>query len=164
MNRNLRALAAALLAGAAAGGALAGGCTVSSSGLAFGAYQPLTFAGKLTSIDRTSDATVSVVCTGIVTGGDFTLSLGPSSVGNSMNPRLMSNPQGGTNMQFNIYREASYLTVWGDGSGGSLIAGTIPTGSSSQSFTVYGKVPAGQSTLRVGSYSASLVMTVTYDP
>ena len=38
----------------AAGQARAGGCTVSSPGLAFGAYQPLTFAGKLASAAVTS--------------------------------------------------------------------------------------------------------------
>ena len=144
--------------------AWAGGCTIASSGLAFGAYQPLTFAGKVTSVDRTSDATISMACTGIVTGGSFSIALGPSTVGNSMNPRLLSNPLGGPTLAFNVYREASYSTVWGDGISGAVIGGTIPVGNSNQSLTVYGKVPAGQSTARVGTYSGSLTMTVTYNP
>ena len=37
-------------------------------------------------------------------------------------------------------------------------------GDSSRSFTAYGKVPAGQIGLRVGSFSTSLLMTLTYNP
>lgn len=157
-------LAAFLLMLAAAGQAVAGGCTVSSSGLTFGGYQPLTFAGKRTSVDATSNASVSVICTGIVSGGSYSIALGPSIAGNSMSPRYLANAGGGANMAFNVYREASYSTVWGDGTSGSVVAGSIPAGSSNQSHTVYGKIPAGQSTLKVGSYSGSMTMTLTYNP
>lgn len=152
---------------AAASSALAGSCTVSSSGLAFGTYQPLTFAGKLTSVDKTSTATVSVVCTGIVTGGSYTISLGAGTYGpgNRISTRYLNNiTHGGDYMVYNLFTEASYTTVWGDGSTGSLLNGSIPTGSSNPSHTVYGKIPAGQNTLKAGSFSDSLTMTLTYNP
>lgn len=158
-----RAAMIVMITGGMAGTAWAG-CTVSSSGLAFGAYQPLTFAGKLTSVDKTSDATISLSCTGIVTGGSYSIALGPSTVGNSMSPRYLANPQGAPHLAFNVYREATYSTVWGDGTGGGMIAGTIPAGDSIQSHTVFGRMPGGQSSLRVGSYSGTLLMTVTYNP
>lgn len=159
----LRRLSAALM-GLAAGAAWAGGCSISTGGLAFGMYQPLTFPGKLASSERTSDATVSLVCTGITAGGSYTIALGPSSVGNSTNPRWLANPQGGPHMAFNVYREATFSTVWGDGGTGGLIGGTIPVGNSNQSHTVHGRAPAGQSNLRPGPYSATMVMTVSYNP
>jgi spore coat protein U-like protein len=161
-----RPAAGILLALAAVGQAQAA-CAISSSGLAFGVYQPITFAGKLTSADKTSTATVSVVCTGIVTGGSYTLALGPSMVGsgNRISTRYLANASGGNNMAFNIYRELSYSTVWGDGvTAGSLIGGSIPAGDSSQSQSVYGKIPSGQSTLMAGAYSGSLTMTLSYNP
>jgi spore coat protein U-like protein len=37
-------------------------------------------------------------------------------------------------------------------------------GDSNQSQPVYGKIPAGQNTLRAGSFSDSLTMTLTYNP
>jgi spore coat protein U-like protein len=147
-----------------AASARAGACTVSSSGLAFGNYQPLTFAGKLLSADKASDATISVVCTGISTGGSYSIALGPSLVGNSMNPRYMANGNGGPHMVFNVYRDATYSTIWGDGITGAMLAGTLPLGDSSQTHTVFGKIPAAQNTLRPGSFSGVLGVSLTYNP
>lgn len=152
---------------AAASSVLAGSCAVSSSGLAFGAYQPLTFAGKLTSVDKTSTATVSVVCTAIAVGSGYTISLGPGTYGpgNRISIRYLNNmTNGGDYMSFNAYTEGTYNTVWGNETAGSVLSGSIPTGSSNQSHTVYGKVPAGQNTLKAGSFSDSLSMTLTYNP
>ncbi len=166
-NHRVRIALALLLALAAAGHVRAGGCAVSSSGLAFGAYQPLTFAGKLTSAAVTSDASISVVCTGIVSGGAYTIALGPSTVGSGdrISTRYLGNSNGGDPMNFNVYTNATYTTVWGDGlTAGGLIGGTIATGNSNQSLTVYGRIPAGQNTLKAGSFSASLTMTLTYSP
>ena len=165
-NHRIRIVLALLLALAAAGQARAGGCTVSSSGLAFGAYQPLTFAGKLTSAAVTSNASISVVCTGIVSGGAYTIALGPSTVGSGdrISTRYLGNSNGGDDMSFNIYTNASYSTFWGNGTTGGLVGGTIPTGDSNQSQPVYGKIPAGQNTLRAGSFSGSMTMTLTYNP
>jgi spore coat protein U-like protein len=158
----------ALALGATAGGALAAGaCSVSSSGLAFGTYQPLTLAGKLSSMDKTSTATVSLVCTAIDTGGGYTIALAASTYGpgNRVSNRYLNNSsKGGDYMVFNVYFDASYSTVLGNGTTGSLLSGSIPAGNSNQSQTVYGKVPAGQSTLQAGGFSDSLTMTITYNP
>ena len=142
------------------------GCSVSSSGLAFGAYQPLTFPGKLTSSDVVSTAVVSIACTGITLGGSYSLSLGPSTVGTGdrISTRYLANSTGGDLMRFNVYTNATYASVWGDGNIGSLIGGNIATGNSSQTQTVYGKIPAGQNTLKAGSFNGSLTMTLTYNP
>jgi spore coat protein U-like protein len=140
------------------------GCTLSSPGVAFGAYQPLTFPGKRVSADRTATTTVSLVCTGIVTGGSYSIALGPSLAGSSFHPRYLSNPAGGPNMAFNLYHDLNHTIVWGDGATGSMLGGSIPTGNSSQSHPVYGKVPAGQSTVKAGTFSGTLTMTLTYNP
>ncbi|HSV46547.1 MAG TPA: spore coat U domain-containing protein [Ramlibacter sp.] len=155
---------AALGLAAAAAAAQAGGCTLSSSGLAFGAYQPLTFSGKLLSDDRTSDASISIVCTGIVAGGSYSIALGPSLAGASSNPRYLANVQGGPNMAFNIFREPTHTTVWGDGGTGGLLTGSIAAGDSNQSHSVYGKIPGGQNTVRAGSFTGTMTMTLTYNP
>ena len=148
-----------LLVLAAAGQAQAG-CSVSSSGLAFGTYQPLTFPGKLTSAPVTSSATVAVNCDQAGGALGYTLKLGPSLTGNSINPRYMANTSGGDNMVFNIYTDPAYLTVWGDGSTGSILTHGPLNGSFQH--TVYGRIPAGQYTLKAGSYASSLTITVVY--
>lgn len=142
------------------------GCSVSSSGLAFGTYQPLTFTGKLTSADVTSHASISIVCTGVVTGGGYTIALGPSTAGTGdrISTRYLANSNGGDNMRFNVYTNATYTTVWGDGNVGGLLGGSIPAGDSNQSHAVYGKIPAGQNTLKAGSFTGSVTVTLTYNP
>lgn len=149
-----------------AGPALAGTCSVSSSGLVFGLYQPLTFPGKLTSSNVASTASVSVVCSGIVTGGSYTISAGAGNYGpgNRISVRYLANASGGPLMAYNVWTDASYTTVWGDGSVGSLIGGSITAGNSNQSHTAYGSIPAGQNTLKAGFFSDSLTMTLTYNP
>lgn len=144
-------------------------CAVSSTGMAFGAYQPLTFAGELTSVDITSTANVRVVCTGLLALGGYTISLGPSmyGTGNRISTRFLNNTtNGGAYMGYNIFTESTYTTIWGDGTAGSLVNGTSPLtpGTSTSNHTVYGKVPAGQNILKAGSFSDSLTMTLTYTP
>lgn len=160
---------AALLAMACAlaGPAQGAGCTVSSPGLAFGAYQPLTFAGKLSSTAVTSDASVNVACTGITGGGAYTITLGPSIAGGGdrIGIRYMGNATGGPDMAFNVYLDPNFTTVWGDGiTAGSVISGSIPPGDSNQSHTVYGRIPGGQNTLMPGNYSGALTITISYNP
>lgn len=164
---NARCLLALALWLAASTAIAAGSCTVSSTGLAFGAYQPLTFAGKLTSADKFSTATVSVVCTAITAGGGYTIALGAGNYGGGdrIGTRYLNNTvNGGPYMAFNAYTESTYGTVWGNGTIGSMFGGSIPTGASSQTHTVYGKVAAGQSTLKAGPFSDSVSMTITYNP
>ncbi|MBK6006615.1 spore coat protein U domain-containing protein [Ramlibacter ginsenosidimutans] len=164
MFRAIRVTAVALHALLVATASTAGACSVSATSMAFGPYEPLTFAGKLASADRTADATVSVVCTAISSGGSYTITLGPSSQGNSIIPRYLTHDAGGPGMAFNVYLDGAYSMVWGDGFTGAVISGTIPGGDSTSSHTVFGKVPAGQGSLQAGSYSGSLTMTVTYNP
>jgi len=148
----------------AAGAVLAGSCSISSTGLAFGAYQPLNFAGKLTSANVTSTARVEIFCTDIITGGTYTISLGPGNYSGADNGNFRYLSNGGTPyMAYNFYTDVNHATIWGN-IPGSLITGSIPTGTSNPSHTVYGKVPAGQNTLKSGSYSDTLTMTVTYNP
>jgi spore coat protein U-like protein len=151
---------------ATAGPVHAGTCAVTSSGLAFGTYQPLTFEAKLTSADVTSNASVSVVCTDITAGGSYTVALGPSTVGagDRITVRYLANSTGGDPMAFNLFTSPTYTTVWGDGNTGSLIGESIPLGNSNQSLTVYGKIPAGQHRLQAGSFQDSMTMTLTYNP
>lgn len=151
-----------------ASGAAHAGCTVSSTGMAFGAYQPLTVSGSLMSSDKTSDASIAIVCTGISVLSSYNLALGPSmtGAGDRISNRYLSNTSGGADMLFNVYTTPLHTTVWGNGSTGSLIAGVIPIslGSHTQTVTVYGRIPGGQATLRAGSFSGSLLMTLTYNP
>lgn len=137
--------------------------------MSFGAYQPFTFPGKLTSADVLSSGNIAITCSAVLTLGSYTLALGPSTAGSGdrISTRYMANSNGGENMMFNLYTDSNRSIVWGNGSIGSLISGSLPiitVGSQTQNVPVYGKIPAGQNTLKAGSYSGSLTMTLTYNP
>jgi spore coat protein U-like protein len=145
--------------------ALAGFCSVSSSGLVFGAYQPITFPGKLQSNDATSSATISVSCGGITGAASYTIGLGPSSrgPGDGISTRYLYNStHGGDAMAFNIYTDPNRTAIWGNNA--NLLNGEIGSGNSNLSHTVYGLIPAHQHNLMAGSYADTLTITLTYEP
>ncbi len=138
------------------------GCAVSSNGLAFGAYRPLSVGGMLVSSPVDSVTTVSVNCdlaSGLL---GYTLKLGPSAAGNTIAPRFLANAGGGNPMAFNVYTDAGHSAIWGDGSTGNVITHGVLNGTFQH--TLYGRIPAGQNTLKAGSYSGLLTITVTYNP
>lgn len=136
------------------------GCTTSFSGLAFGAYP------TLVSADVTSSATISIDCQNMPGGSSYTLGLGPSAAGsgNRISTRYLSNTQGGDLMTFNLFTDANRTILWGDGVTGALIRGNLDTGGRQSSVAVYGRIPAGQNTLRAGSFLSSMTITLTYNP
>lgn len=135
-------------------GAEARACTVSSPGIAFGAYDPRT-AGA-----RDGAGTISAACApndhapivALSTGGSGTYSM-----------RQMTG--GAWDLSYNLYTTSAGTTIWGDGTGGSvsqtLSGGTVSAGQRRFSRTVYGRIPALQN-VGAGSYGDTVIMTVTF--
>jgi spore coat protein U-like protein len=141
----------------AAAPALAQSCSFSISNLNFGSIN------LTANTPFTSTATYSASCTGT---GNATVRTCPNiDVGSggstSGSPRFLLN--GATQLNFNLYQDGSYTSVWGSnlwGFAGSYASPTIDvslngSGSGSASQTVYGQVWAGQQTLPAGLYSSS---------
>ncbi|ANB19755.1 Csu type fimbrial protein [Dokdonella koreensis] len=154
--------AAALLAAVLGGGAQAvTTCSATMTDISFGAVDPL---GGL--VDAT--ATINYQCTyssgllGNLYGvyARLCLSIGTGAQGTGIAPRQMTNTSGDV-MAFQLYRDAGHSQTWGsidtpgtpplqrDLSFTILGVGTTRTGSA----TVYGRVPAGQTGLGIGSYA-----------
>jgi len=85
-----------------------------------------------------------------------TLSKGSSAV---FDPRTMRN--GAEVLSYNLYQDATYQTIWGDGTGGSQTYTALATVVFPTTVTVYGRVPAGQN-VGVGSYSDAVVATIIF--
>jgi len=74
----------------------------------------------------------------------------------------------GTNtLSYNLYFDAAFTQIRGDGTGGSQVGGgtlTLTPSSRTQSVpasTIYGRIPAGQD-VAAGNYSDTIIVTVTY--
>src|SRR5262245_34061530 len=127
-------------------------CTISTSALAFGGYDPVV-ANASTALDGTG--TVTVACT---KGTTATVGLGLGS-NSSAGARRMSDGAGSF-LTYELYQDASHTTVWGN-AGGSLLAPAAAPSKNARNFTVYGQVAASQD-VAAGSYSDTVVATVNF--
>lgn len=84
--------------------------------------------------------------------------------GGSYSPRKMSGGRG--SLGYNLYLDAARVTIWGDGSGGTLpLRGTMllsPTSPAQQVIhNIYGLIPALQD-VYAGTYTDTITITLTY--
>jgi spore coat protein U-like protein len=135
-------------------------CSVSATGPAFGVYNPLnatpTYANGL----------VQVTCT-LLSGGATAVTLVSSySTGASGSYALRTMLSGASTLGYNLYYDAAYTQIRGNGTGGSQTGGAtlnLSPGTPTQtaSGTIYGRIPAGQD-VAAGSYADTIVVTITY--
>jgi len=137
-------------------------CTMSSTDLAFGAYDPIVANAAL---DLRATSTVSTTCTsgatGVVTmsGGDHVL----YCVINDCYRQLANAEETGF-LRYNIYTSASYYVsnIWNnDVEEMSSVAQVLGSGVS-QDLTVYGEIPKNQKNAPAGSYTDTITVTLTY--
>ena len=135
-------------------------CSVTTTHVVFGSYNPLT------SGNTDSTGSVRVSCGGVA--GllipyqiDITRGGGASYGARRMN-------SGANQLAYNLYTDNTYLTIWGDGSGGSQ---SVPGGilldvlglSPPQTHWIYGRIPGAQTTAVPGGYVDTITVTVTYN-
>jgi len=150
------AVAFCVLVGGAAP-ALAQSCSFTISNLNFGSVN------LAANTPFTSTATYAASCTGtanatVRTCPNIDVGSGGSTSGS---PRFLLN--GATPLNFNLYQDGSYTSVWGSnlwGFSGSYASPTIDvalngSGSGSASQTIYGQLWSGQQTLPAGLYASS---------
>ena len=135
-----RAAAGLLLLAAPAAASAA--CNVTPQAVAFGAYDPLS------PIARNGVGNVQVTCTVLTS---FTVSLGPGN-GTVANRRMTG---GAAQLNYNLYKDAARLFIWGEGAAGVSSLGT------NVQLPVYGRIPAGQN-VPATIYTDSVSVTVTF--
>lgn len=131
-------------------------CSVTTTSVAFGTYNPTAL------LDNISNGTVDVSCNGTLLQ-QVAFSVAISTGNGTFTTRKLIN--GTSSLSYNLYIDPGYLTRWGDGSQGSQVASasyTLAVSPTIKSLTVYGKLPAGQTTATVGTYSDTLVISVTF--
>jgi len=130
-------------------------CTVTTAGISFGNYDPLS------QVDNGSTGTIRVFCTLILSlAGSFTIDLSTGSSG-SYSQRTLKN--GASSLAYNLFSDSAYGQIWGNGTGGSTQVSQSFTSLLivDRSFTVYGRIPAGQN-VSAGAYADTIIVTVTY--
>ena len=133
-------------------------CTIDSTNLAFGNYDPLATGP----VNQTS--TVNVRCT-LATPYTVGLNTGANagSSGTAFANRSMVGPAG-NQLKYQLYTDAGRTAIWGDGTNGTQTISGTGTGvliASPQARTVYGQIPGGQD-VQPGASSDTVVATITY--
>jgi spore coat protein U-like protein len=128
-------------------------CSISTiSGVSFGSYDAL----NANPLDQTGS--ISYQCS-ILYIGTVTIDLSTGGSG-SYSPRRMQ--KAAATLQYNLYRDATRLLIWGNGTGGTSRYGpVIPILGLPQTLTIYGRIPA-QQTSPVGNYTDTVVATINF--
>jgi len=137
-------------------------CTVSSTGVAFGTYDPL----AATNTDSTGN--LSLVCTYVSGSGqrvNYTLAL---STGNSGTFTQRWMRAGAGTLSYNLFDTAARARIWGDGSAGTVVVSdgfAVGPGQGNNrrevAYPIYGRIPALQA-VGTGNYTDTIVVTLTF--
>jgi spore coat protein U-like protein len=128
-------------------------CTVSASGVAFGVYDPTSPAALA------SSGTIAVSCTVPSGHNPVTIAFSTGSSGTFGARKMVS---GTDTLNYNLYLDAAYTQVWGDGTGNTVTDTQFVThGKPAFSATVYGMMPALQSAA-AGTFSDTITVTVSF--
>lgn len=139
--------AAGLLAAPAAEAA----CTISTTAVNFGAYNVF----QATPDDADGQVTFRCTTFELVVRIEFDRGGAPS-----FSPRQMR--QGSEILNYNLYRDASRSTIWGDGSGGTQrYEQFFVFANQNINLTVYGRIPAGQD-VSAGTYTNIVTATISF--
>jgi len=122
-------------------------CTIGTTPVAFGNYT-----GTL----NNSNGGVSVQCTNTT---PYTIALDAGTgTGATVTTRAMTGP-GSAQLGYGLYSDSAHTINWGNSLATNWVSGT--GNGSSQSYTAYGQIPAGQY-LAPGSYNDTVVATVAW--
>ncbi len=122
-------------------------CNVNSIPIQFGSYD--VFSASVT----TSTGSITVSCTPDGTPYTIAIQRGFGTIAQ----RKMRLSGGIAQLNYNIYTDPTYTTIWGDGTGTSAMI----SGQTNATVTAYGEVTAGQD-VPAGSYSDTLTILVSY--
>jgi len=131
-------------------------CTISTTAVAFGAYDPIT-ANASTALDGTGS--VSVTCTSGASA-KVTLDQGANADTGSTDTVPARRLTDGSShyLSYTLYQDSGRTTAWGN----TAATGVASTGTGSAvSLSVYGSVSSGQN-VPAGSYADTVVATVTF--
>lgn len=128
-------------------------CSVSASALGFGSIDPIA------NVNTDTNTTIDVTCSN-TTAYDVGLDAGTTTDA-TVTSRQMSDGSATPNLlDYGLYTDSGRTTNWGNTVGTDTVAGTGD--GTAQTLTVYGRVPSGQQTAAVGSYTDTITVTVTY--
>jgi spore coat protein U-like protein len=138
-------------------------CAITTVSLNFANYDPAA------TVPDDSVGTVTVTCQYVPKGAtqvNYRVTISNGMNGTSPTTRRMAT--GSARMDYNVFADPARSQVWGNGTGGTVIASGSMTigpgvgnGTRTATHTVYGRIPQLQDAVP-GAYNDTLVLTLTY--
>ncbi|MFQ5465376.1 MAG: spore coat U domain-containing protein [Thermodesulfobacteriota bacterium] len=153
--RIILALLATLVIAAACGSMAHAACTVSTTGVNFGAYDVF----QVTHTDSTGTITVSCNKKRKKRKAKIKILIGPSANSGVFNPRQLRHAITGEVLNYNLFTGPRMRRIWGDGTGGTRTRKKRVRKKKPWVATVYGRLFAGQD-VSVGLYTDTLTVTI----
>jgi spore coat protein U-like protein len=126
-------------------------CTISTTAVSFGTYN------VFNATDTTSTGTITYRCGN--SDHNITITISTGSSGSFTNRTMKKATE---NLTYNLYTDAAFTSVWGDGSGPTQTYHIgNPPNNTDVNLTVYGRVPAQQD-VSAGSYSDTVIATISF--
>lgn len=69
---------------------------------------------------------------------------------------------GSQQLNYNIYTKGNRTIIWGDGTSGTSTKQKTKSSPFTKRHTLYGQIPARQTTVKAGNYSDTILVTVNY--
>ena len=123
-------------------------CTLTVAGINYGTYDVFS-ASSLAS-------TGSVKVSGCPSPTLASLSKGLHST--TFTTRDMIKTGGTDLLGYNLYLDAAFSMIWGDGTGGTLTWSS----NGNATHTIFGKLPAGQTSVSTGSYADTVTVMINF--
>jgi spore coat protein U-like protein len=127
-------------------------CVIGTNNLAFPSYSPTS------SSNTDGSTTLNVTCTN---GTAYTVGLDAGTgSGSTIETRKMTGASAGSSLAYSLYSNSNRTSVWGSTVGTNTVAGT--GSGAAQSLTVYGRIPANQTSVAATTYNDTITVTVTF--
>ena len=132
-----------------------GSCTISSTTLAFGNYDPIV-TNASTPLDV--NGSVTITCT---KGAATTIGLDPGQNGaNATGTTRAMATAGPDYLSYELFQDTTHATLWGN-SGANLFTPPAAPSKNARTYPIYGRIPAAQGST-TGSYTDTVVATVNF--
>ncbi len=129
-------------------------CTVSTTATSFGMYD------IFSTFPTDSTGSITITCDESPPP-NVTVLIGPSPNSGGFYPRKMRLTGGNDLLNYNLYTDATYTNVWGDGTSGTNVLTEKAHKNRPLTLIIYGRIPTGQD-VSAGSYSDILTVILNW--
>lgn len=142
------------------------GCLLGSGGSDTSSFGTISF-GNVSLLNQNKDVISSANAGSIIVkctpGINVTISLnsGVNNSGSISNGRLLKNANTNETLSYQLFQDANFSSIWGNGSNGGS-SKIISSSGTAESYPIYARLLAASTMPSVGTYTDTVTVTISY--